>query len=58
MDHELKPNWFIRVLSWIDLGIETVLALVIFIVAALIVATIVDLQSVERFLTGLLFGGR
>jgi len=58
MDHELKPHWFIRLLSWIDFSIEALLALVIFIVAAFLLAMFIDLHGIERFLAGLLFGGR
>jgi hypothetical protein len=58
MDHQLKPHWFIRLLSWIDTAVEVLLALVIFILAAFLVATLVEVRSVEHFLTSLLFSGR
>lgn len=58
MDHEIKPHWFIRLLSWMDFAIEVILALVIFVLAALLVATLIDMHTVERFFAGLLFGGR
>lgn len=58
MDHELKPHWFIRLLSWVDFAVEVILALVIFILVALLVATFVEMHTVERFLSGLLFRGR
>jgi hypothetical protein len=58
MNHELKPHWFIRVLSWLDFAVEFTLAAAIFILAAFVVATFIEMHSVERFLTGLLLGGR
>ena len=58
MDHELKPHWFIRLLSWLDFAVEFTLAAVIFILAACVVATFVEIHSIERFLAGLLLGGR
>lgn len=58
MDHEIKPHWFIRLLSWMDFAVEAVLALVIFILAAFLVATLVEVRSVEHFLTNLLFNAR
>lgn len=56
MNH-MKPHWFIRVLAWIDFAIEFALASVIFILAALIVASLVELRAVESFISSVLFGG-
>ncbi len=54
MEH-MKPSWFVRVLSWIDLAIEISLAVILFILAALMVASLVETRGVENFLAGFLF---
>jgi hypothetical protein len=55
MDH-MKPSWFVRLLSWIDLSIEIVLGLTIFILAAFVVAAVVEMRGLESFITGVLLG--
>jgi hypothetical protein len=53
MDH-LKPHWFVRLLAWIDFAIEFTLAVVIFILAVLVLASLVEMRTVESFLANLL----
>jgi hypothetical protein len=56
MEH-LKPGWFARVLSWIDFAIEVTLGLTIFILAALMVASLVETRVVENLLSNFLLKG-
>ena len=50
----MKTHWFIRVLAWIDFAIEFTLAAIIFILAAFLVASLIELRGVENFIAGLL----
>ncbi len=56
MEHS-KPHWFVRLLAWIDFAVEFTLGATIFILAALMVASLVEMRGVENFLSGLLFRG-
>lgn len=56
MDHNMKPNWFIRLLAWLDFAIEFTLAAIIFTLAFIFIASLVEMRAVETFLAGLLFG--
>lgn len=56
MEH-LKPGWFARVLSWIDFAIEVTLGLTIFILAALMVASLVETRAIENLLSNFLLKG-
>lgn len=56
MDH-MKPHWFVRLLAWIDFAIEFTLAAIIFVLAVVLMASLVEIHSVETFISGLLTGG-